>query len=106
MSTANGTTSAQAPPAFIPPNFDRMPPELKLLKNWTLWAAVFNGTKWTKCPIQISGYGASTTNPKHWSSFDDVKQAYESAAQRGYMELREKATPVQRVPIGGIGFVF
>jgi hypothetical protein len=31
------------PPKFIQLNFDRMPPELKLLKNWVLWAAVWNG---------------------------------------------------------------
>lgn len=104
MSATNTTTSAQAPPKFIQPNFDRMPPELKTLKNWVLWAPI--GTKPTKRPIQISGYGASTTNPEHWSSFDDVKQAYERAVQRGYMELREKGKPVQRVPVGGVGFVF
>ena len=43
MSTTNTSTSAQAPPKFIRPNFDRMPPELKTLKNWVLWAAVWNG---------------------------------------------------------------
>src|SRR3954470_3714559 len=106
MSTADAATDAPASPKFIQPNFDRMPPELKALKNWLLWGAISNGSKWTKRPIQISGYGASTTNPKHWSSFADVKQAYESAAQRGYMELREKGKPVQQVPVGGVGFVF
>jgi putative DNA primase/helicase len=106
MSTANTTTDAQAPPNYIRPNFDRMPPELKSLINWVLWAAVWNGSKWTKRPIQISGYGASTTQPKHWSSFDDAKQAYQLAIQRGYMELREKGKPVQQVPVGGVGFVF
>jgi putative DNA primase/helicase len=92
----------QAPPRFLRPNFERMPPELKLLKNWVLWGAVWNGSKWTKRPIQVSGFGASTTNPKHWSSFDDVKQAYE----RGYIELREKGKPIKRIPLGGVGFVF
>jgi primase-polymerase (primpol)-like protein len=106
MSTENATTSAPAPPKFIQPNFDRMPPVLKTLKNWVPWAAVWNGSKWTKRPIQTSGYGASTTNPKHWSSFDEVKQAYELAVARGYMELRERGKPVQRVPVGGVGFVF
>jgi hypothetical protein len=106
MSTANANTGAQAPPKFIRPDFDRMPPELSSVKNWLLWAPVWNGTKWTKRPLQISGYGASTTNPKHWSSFDDVKQAYERAVARGCMELREKGKPVQQVPIGGVGFVF
>jgi putative DNA primase/helicase len=105
MSTANVTTDAQAPPKYIRPNFDRMPPDLKLLKNWVLWAAIWNGKKWTKRPIQPSGYGASTTKPKHWSSFDAVKQAYECAVARGYMELRENGAPVQ-VTVGGVGFVF
>jgi putative DNA primase/helicase len=106
MSIANTSTSDQTPPNYIRPNFDRMPPELKMLKNWVLWAAVWNGSKWTKRPIQISGYGASTTNPKHLSSFDDAKHAYECAVARGYMELREKGKPVQHVPVGGVGFVF
>ena len=35
-----------------------------------------------------------------------MKQAYERAVQRGYMELREKGKPVQQVPVGGVGFVF
>jgi hypothetical protein len=99
-------TGVQALPKFIRPNFERMPPELKLLKNWVLWGAVWNGSKFTKRPIQISGFGASTINPKHWSSFDDVKQAYERAVQRGYIELREKGKPIQQIPVGGVGFVF
>lgn len=106
MSIANTSTSDQTPPKYIRPNFDRMPPELKLLKNWVLWAAAWNGSKWTKRPLQVSGYWASTTNPKHWSSFEDVKQAYERAVRRGYMELRKKGKLVQQVAIGGVGFVF
>src|SRR5882762_2778101 len=94
----------QAPPKFIRPNFDRMPVELKELKNWLLWGAVWNGSKWRKRPIQISGYWASTTKPKHWSSFDDVKQAYEHSAKRGYMELLERGKPAQQVVVGGVGF--
>jgi primase-polymerase (primpol)-like protein len=35
-----------------------------------------------------------------------VKQAYERAFQRSYMELLERAKPVQQVPVGGVGFVF
>jgi putative DNA primase/helicase len=96
----------QAPPKFIRPNFGGMPSELKLVKNWVMWAPVWSGSKWTKRPIQINGFGASTTKPKHWSSFDDVKQAYDLAVARGYMELREKGKLVQQVPVGGVGFVF
>ena len=106
MSTADAATDAPASPKFIQPNFDRMPPELKALKNWVLWCGQWNGSKWTKRPIQVSGFGASATKREHWSSFDDVKQAYERAVQRGYMELREKGKPVQQVPVGGVGFVF
>jgi putative DNA primase/helicase len=83
-----------------------MPAELKALKNWVLWCAVWNGSKWTKRPIQMSGYGASTTNPRHWSSFDDAKRAYERAVAQGYMELRERGKPTQQVAVGGVGFVF
>jgi hypothetical protein len=109
MSTAEETDAkpdAPAPPKFLRPNFERMPAELKALNNWVLWVPIWSGSKYTKRPIQTSGYGAGTTNPKHWSSFDDVKQAYERAFERGYIEFREKGTPPQRVPIGGVGFVF
>jgi primase-polymerase (primpol)-like protein len=93
-------------PTFIRPNFERMPAELKQRKNWVLWVPIRKESKWTKRPIQPSGFGASTTNPKHWSSFEDVKHAYESAVQRGYVEVYEKDKPAQRFPIGGVGFVF
>ncbi len=93
-------------PKFISPKFDRMPAELKQLNNWVLWVAIWNGSKWTKRPIQPSGYGASTTKPEHWSSFDNVKQAYERAVQCGYVELHEKDKPAQRHPVSGVGFVF
>jgi hypothetical protein len=35
-----------------------------------------------------------------------MKQAYERAIDRGYIEVREKGKPTQRISIGGIGFVF
>src|SRR4051794_7310284 len=99
-------TKSQAPPKFIPPNFECMPPELKMEKNWVLWAPQWNGSKWTKRPIQTSSYAASTTNPKHWSTFYDAKQAYELAVERGYMKLREKRKKIQQLAVGGVGFVF
>ena len=83
-----------------------MPAELKQRPNWVLWVPIWKGSKWTKRPIQISGFGASATNPRHWSSFEDVKHAYERAVQRGHIEIREKDKPPQHVSIGGIGFVF
>ena len=100
------TTASPAPPKFVRPNFEQMPSELRLLKNWVLWGAVWNGSKRTKRPIQVSGFAASTTNPKHWSFFDDVKREYERAVERGYIALREKDRSIQKVIIGGVGFVF
>jgi AAA domain/Primase C terminal 2 (PriCT-2) len=106
VTTPDAKTGAEAAPKFLRPNFERMPDELKQLKNWVLWVAIWNGSKWTKRPIQTSGFGASTTNPKHWASFEEVKRAYERAEQGSYIDLREKDKPPQRVPIGGVGFVF
>ena len=97
-------TDAQAAPKFIRPRFRADAAELKELQNWVLWAPIWSGSKWTKRPIQVSGFGASTTNPKHWCSFDDAKQAYQRAVKRGYIEVREKEKPI-RMPIGGVGFV-
>jgi hypothetical protein len=104
VNTLDPNIGAQVPPKFLRPDFERMPRELTPLKNWVLWVPIWNGSKWTKRPIQPSGFGASTTNPKHWSSFDTVKQAYERAAERGYIELRGRER--QRVAIGGVGLVF
>jgi putative DNA primase/helicase len=106
MSIAANQVGPEAAPKFIRPNFDGIPDELKQLELWLLWAAIWNGSKWTKRPIQPSGYGASTTKREHWSSFADVKQAYERAIQCGYVEVRQKDKPPQRVPVGGVGFVF
>jgi putative DNA primase/helicase len=109
MSPTGATGAAagtQSPPRFLSPNLERIPSELKSLKNWVLWVPIWNGSKYTKRPIQPSGYGASTTKPKHWASFNEVKQAYERALERGYIEIRAKDKQPQHVPIGGVGFVF
>ena len=106
VTTPDANTGPPPPPKFLSPKFERMPAELKLFKNWVLWVSIWNGSKWTKRPIQVSGFGASTTNPKHWSSFEDVKQAYDRAIQAGYIELREKGKPPRRVPVAGVGFIF
>jgi putative DNA primase/helicase len=99
------TEVAEAPPTYILPNFDNMPAELKQRPNWVLWVAEQKGTKWTKVPVQPSGYPASTTNPRHWSSFDDARHAYECAVAEGGLVLHHK-TGSQLLPIGGVGFVF
>ncbi len=93
---------------YLTPQFDDIPEELKALRRWVLWVPVPRGgnPKPSKVPIQISGWGASTTNRKHWATFDAVRQAYDAAVERGYVEYREKNKPVQHRPVGGVGFVF
>jgi hypothetical protein len=93
-------------PDFLRPKFSRIPQELKVIPNWVLWVPRWSGTKWTKRPIQPSGYGANTTNRKQWSSFEAVELAYNLAVQRGFIEVHQKGEAPKRVPIGGIGFVF
>jgi len=103
---AAAVTYGQARPKFIRPSFERMPSELKRLKCWVLWVPIWSGSKWTKRPVQPSGFWANTTIDKHWSSFEHVRQAYEHAVTCGYVEVRERSKPVQHLPIGGVGFVF
>ena len=35
-----------------------------------------------------------------------MKQAYEHAVARGYVEVHDRGNPVQHLPVGGVGFVF
>ena len=59
VTTPDVKTGVQAPPKFVRPNFERMPPELKLSKNWLIWGAVWNGSKCTKRTINRVGEFAS-----------------------------------------------
>jgi primase-polymerase (primpol)-like protein len=50
-----------------------LPPELTGRKQWLLWRYEHrDGRKPTKVPFTCTGHKASTTNPQHWSSFDDA----------------------------------
>jgi hypothetical protein len=82
-SSAKAKTRPTKPPKYLSPIFERMPPELIKRPNWVLWYQEWTGTKWTKRPIQPSGYHASSINPKHWSSFEEVKRAYQVVVKRG-----------------------
>jgi hypothetical protein len=96
------------PSNYLEPKHDRIPDELKALDQWIIWAAVprEGKPKPAKVPLQLSGWGASSVNPKHWVSFDRAKAAYDAAVARGYIDYHEKDKPTIQVPIGGIGFVF
>src|SRR5258708_5914263 len=90
---------------YLAPLFENIPPELAALRQWVLWVAVPGKDKARKVPIQPNGHGASTTNPKTWSAFTEVKAAYEAAVARGYTDYQADGT-TQHLPVAGIGFVF
>ena len=67
-------------------NFEAIPNELKKLDNWVLWHKyekdkitreyITKDVTPTKVPYQISGWGASSTNPKTWTTFDKATKFY------------------------------
>ena len=68
-----------------------LPEELRLLKQFICWRAVpsKNG-KIDKVPCQTTGYGASSTEPRHWSTFESACAAVRNP----------------KLEITGVGFVF
>ena len=66
-------------PKALPVIFESIPDELKKLDKWVVWKYVWkeDKKKWDKPPLTPQGKSASTTDPKTWSSFAEVKTAYE-----------------------------
>lgn len=64
--------------------FKNIPNELKALPQWCLWRAEDIGAaKPTKIPYSINGSKASIISPQHWSSFDDVCEAFKGGHYSG-----------------------
>ena len=85
-SLPEGTTQVQGPPVILVPNFDRMPDELKGMKNWVVWKYMppkSAGSKWRKVPFQANGTPAKTTDPSTWSGFDECRTAYHQGGWSG-----------------------
>ena len=58
-------------------NFERIPSELKALKQWILWKREqLENSKSTKIPYSTFHNLASVTNPNDWSTFDSVVATY------------------------------
>lgn len=72
-------------------NYDSVPNDLKQLPQWVVWKKETDEKgKVKKVPRNpITGYGASSTNPETWNTFETVKGVYETAGT-----------------YDGIGFVF
>lgn len=64
---------------FSPGN---IPSDLKALRRWAPWKAIWNEErgKWDKVPYRPEGYGLSSMQPERWVSFDDAVRAFESGA--------------------------
>jgi putative DNA primase/helicase len=69
--------SSTVTPEWIMPNLDGILPELRAIPNWVLTKPIWDGERWTKPPLRPSGKAASHSNPATWSSFDDVRAAFE-----------------------------
>lgn len=66
--------------AFIAPNFDGIPAELRRLSRWVTWRAESEGgkTKPRKTPYRadLPHTRASSTDPETWCSFEQAEAAY------------------------------
>jgi putative DNA primase/helicase len=62
---------------------------MKTLPCWVLWKLELKGSRQTKVPYTIYHEYASSTNPKTWTTFENVSRVYESSEK-----------------YSGIGFVF
>jgi len=74
--------------------YDKIPEEMRRLPQWICWqlkdvADRKGGKKQTKVPFRTDGRPASTTNPKHWVTFDAAVRALRKTTK-----------------FSGIGFVF
>jgi hypothetical protein len=75
-------------PFTLPVRPEGIPGSLKELGRWILWRhdLVTRGdgsTKYAKVPYRVNGYKAASTNPAHWSTFDEVLAAYEEGGFDG-----------------------
>ena len=63
-------------------SFEAIPAELKALKQWCNWKLEQDDKgKPTKKPYNPAGYLASSTDPNTWSTFEEVKAAYEDESR-------------------------
>lgn len=96
-------------PKTLPANLEEIPEELRFLNQWVDWKYVWKGGKngnpgkWDKPLFNPQGWKASTTDSRTWSSFADVKAAYEAGNYDGIGLVMLKK---QDVPLQIVGFDF
>ena len=67
-------------PFCLPVELANIPLELRKVPRWVMWSFVEVGDgdkkRWAKMPLQTTGRYASSTDPKTWTDFLSVEQAY------------------------------
>jgi len=61
-------------------NPGNIPTELKALRRWAPWKAIWNEErgKWDKVPYRPEGYGLSSMQPDRWVSFEEAVRAFDT----------------------------
>lgn len=72
------------------PADDLYPAEMRSLNQWVLWKLEYIDGKYQKIPYQITGYRASSTDPKKWTSYESACNALKKSGNT----------------FNGLGFVF
>ena len=92
---------------------ENIPIELKNLRHWVCWKFVWNEEKqkYDKVPIDAkTGYGASSTNPNSWSSFDKALDSYSKWFGKPQTHKRKDDKTGKLIDVTGlieaIGFMF
>ncbi len=70
-------------PRALRVQFENIPRQLASLNQWVLWRYQPTENGHTKVPFQPSGEKASTTGAATWSSFEEVRAAYERGGFAG-----------------------
>jgi RecA/RadA recombinase len=61
-------------------NPGNIPTDLKALRRWAPWKAIWNEErgKWDKVPYRPEGYGLSSMQPDRWVSFEEAVRAFDT----------------------------
>jgi replicative DNA helicase len=111
--TASATPEYYAARAAELLNVDGIPPALRALPQWTLWAFTDNGSdengkpkKPGKVPLTCKGTLAQSNNPATWATFDAVVAALRAGVKpAASAKARADGKPIFD-DVGGVAFVF